>query len=177
MNRYAITLGAAIAVTGALATGSASAVVVGKAQYNQAVGAMCQGALPNYEGSFRKRPLAIKNEGTTAAFLTCGLNSQFDASTGGVPEVILVVTNRNAAATDVSCTLVDGYVDATIGFAEYFPLTVNVPAQNAALFDWVAAGGGGTFDPVFGFPALSCNVPANIEVNYHGQSYEEEVGA
>lgn len=177
MNRYAITLGAAAAVVGALSSGAANAVVVTKAQYGQAVGIMCQGALPNFEGNFRKRPLAIKNEGSTGAFLTCGLTSQYDVSTGGVPQVVLVVTNRNAPNTTMSCTLVDGYVDATIGFSDYFPQTINVIGLTYGQFSWSASGAGGVNDPVFGYPAISCNVPANFEVNIEAHSYQEEVGA
>lgn len=176
MNRYAITLGAVVAATGAIGAGAANAAVHESVQFNQAVGAMCQGALPNYEGSFRKRPLAIKNEGSSSAYLTCGLYSQFDASAGGVTGVQLIVTNRNAVDTDVSCTLVDGIIDPSLGFADYFPQTLSVVAGTADAFFWDPAGGGGTFDPVFGFPSLSCNVPVNIEVNQEAHGYEEEIG-
>ncbi len=177
MNRYAITFGVALAAIGAAASGAATASVVTKAEYNQASGTMCQGALPNFEGNFRKRPLAVANEGTTNAFLTCGLTSQYDSSTGGVPQVILIVTNRNAADTDMSCTLVDGYVDSTVGFADYFPQTITVAAGQFTVFNWSASGAGGTNDPVFGYPAISCNVPASFEVNLEGHAYSEEIGA
>jgi hypothetical protein len=177
MNRYAITFGVALAAIGAAASGTATASVVTKAEYNQATGTMCQGALPNYEGNFRKRPLAVANEGASNAFLTCGLTSQYDSSTGGVPEVILIVTNRNAANTDMSCTLVDGYVDATVGFSDYFPQTLTVAGATSTTFDWTASTTGGTNAPVYGYPAISCNVPASFEVNVEGQSYSEEIGA
>lgn len=177
MNRYAITFGVALAAIGAAASGTAAASVVTKAEYNQATGTMCQGALPNYEGNFRKRPLAVVNQDTTNAFLTCGLTSQYDSSTGGVPQVILIVTNRNAADTDMSCTLVDGYVDSTVGFADYFPQTITVAGATSTTFNWSASGAGGTNDPVFGYPAISCNVPGSFEVNLEGQAYSEEIGA
>lgn len=177
MNRYSITFGVALAALGAAASGAATASVVNKTEYNQASGTMCQGALPNFEGNFRKRPLAVVNQGTSGAFLTCGLTSQYDSSTGGVPEVILVVTNRNAPNTDMSCTLVDGYVDASVGFADFFPQTVTVVGLTTNTFDWSANGAGGTNDPVFGYPAISCNVPANFEVNIEGHAYSEEIGA
>jgi hypothetical protein len=177
MNRYAISLGASVLAAGVLMTSAANAAVIGKAQYGQAVGAMCQGALPNFEGSFRKRPLGISNEGSASAFLTCGLSSQYDSSTGGVDEIVLYVTNRNAPNTDMSCTLVDGYVDATIGFTDFFPQTINVVGLTYGMFDWTASGSGGTNDPVFGYPAISCNVPANFEVNIEAHAFSEEVGA
>lgn len=177
MNRYAITFGVALAAIGAAASGAATASVVQKSEYNQASGTMCQGALPNFEGNFRKRPLAVVNQGTTNAFLTCGLTSQYDSSTGGVPEVLLVVTNRNAASTDMSCTLVDGYVDSTVGFADYFPQTMTVAGASSTSFDWSASTTGGTNAPVYGYPGISCNVPGSFEVNIEGQSYSEEIGA
>lgn len=177
MNRYAITLGAVVAAAGVFGSGAVNAAEIEALHFNQAVGAMCQGALPNYEGSFRKRPLAIKNEGSSSAFLTCGVSTQFDDVTGGVPFVELVVTNRNAVDTSISCTLVDGIIDPLIGFADYFPQTISVVAGEPAAFEWDANGGGGTFDPVFGFPALSCNVPANVEINREAHIYLEEIGA
>lgn len=179
MNRFAITLGATAAVIGslALATGAAKAAVVQKLQINQAVGAMCQGALPNYEGNFRKRPLAIANEGASSAFLTCGLTSQYDVSGGGVPFVQLIVTNRNAANTDMRCTLVDGYIDSTLGFADYFPLTINVVGLTDNAFTWDASTAGGSKAPVFGYPAISCNVPAKFEVNVEIHQFIEDIGA
>ncbi len=177
MNRYAITFGVALAAIGAALPGAATAAVVQKAEYNQAAGTMCQGALPNFEGNFRKRPLAVANEGASNAFLTCGLTSQYDPSTGGVPEVVLLVTNRNTPDTPMSCTLVDGYSDVTVGFADYFPQTLTVVGMTTGTFDWTANTTGGTNAPVYGYPAISCNVPANFEVNIEAQSYSEEIGA
>ncbi len=36
----------------------------------------CQAALPAFEGAIRKRPLAVQNEGTTNAFVTCSFTME-----------------------------------------------------------------------------------------------------
>ena len=58
MNRYAITLGAATALVGALVASAATAATIEREGYTQASGA-CQGALPGritlYAPSSRKR--------------------------------------------------------------------------------------------------------------------------
>ena len=176
MNRHVLALALIGTITGLLSAG-ANAAIAQKTQVNQASGTLCQGALPNYEGSFRKRPLAVVNEGTASAFITCGLNSESDASTHGDPAVELVVTNRNAVATNMNCTLVDGYVDSTIGFTDFFPQVLSVSANDSAAFLWDASSAGGSNAPVFNFPAISCNVAPHMEINLEAHLYNEEIGA
>jgi hypothetical protein len=166
MNRSVITLGVATAFLATLAAaGTVNAATVTRSLYTQASGA-CQGALPNFENNFRKRPLAVANEGATDAFLTCGVRTTEDTSTANAVE--LYVTNRNAAAVDVNCTLVDGVFDNTIGFANYYPQTVTATAGVDSAFSWSG----------FGSPwqQISCNVPAKIEVNMVYSSVDEDVG-
>ena len=165
MNRSVITLGMATAFVATLAAAStATAATVTRSIYTQASGA-CQGALPNYENNLRKRPLAVANEGTTNAFVTCGVRNTEDQTANAVE---LYVTNRNAAAVDVNCTLVDGIFDATTGFANYYPQTVSANAGVDSAFSWSG----------FGSPyqQISCNVPAKIEVNMVYSSVDENVG-
>ncbi len=166
MNRSVITLGIATAFVGTLAAaGTVNAATVTRSVYTQASGA-CQGALPNYENNFRKRPLAVANEGTTNAFVTCGVRTTEDTYPANAVE--LYVTNRNTADVDVSCTLVDGIIDNTIGFANYYPQTVTATAGVDTAFSWSG----------FGSPwqQISCNVPSKIEVNMLYSSVDEDVG-
>jgi len=65
----------------ALVSTEASAVDLERLSMANAVG-RCQGALPNYEGAIRKRPLAVQNEGTGSAFVTCAFLSS--CRTGGI---------------------------------------------------------------------------------------------
>lgn len=165
MNRSIITLGVATALLGTLASaGTANAATVTRSIYTQASGA-CQGALPIFETNFRKRPLAVANEGTTNAFVTCGVRNTEDQVSSAVE---LYVTNRNAADVDVDCTLVDGIFDNTIGFADYYPQTVTATAGVDSSFSW-----GGFGSP---YQQISCNVPAKIEVNMLYNSVDEDVG-
>lgn len=164
MNRYAFTLGALTTAIGALLSLQASAATIQKFGVVPAAGS-CQGALPSYEGSFRKRPLAVVNEGTTGAFLTCGVRGYASAQYDGIEAV---ATNRTAVATNMSCTLVDGVIDATLGFANYYPQTVNIGAGTAGFFNWTGP---------FTLVAISCNVPAKFEVNLSGVAYQDEIGA
>ena len=82
----------------------ADAVDVTRQEYPNA-GAFCQGALPAFAGTLRTRPLAVVNEGSEPAFLTCSLSGGVDSR---FLEVEAVVINGGAATQTVSCTLVDG---------------------------------------------------------------------
>jgi hypothetical protein len=165
MNRYAITLGAATALAGALLASVATAATVNRSTYTQASGT-CQGALPNYEGSFRKRPLAVANEGSAGAFITCGIQNNENSSVNAVE---LYVTNRSGADVDVNCTMVDGLVDADFDFADFYPQTVTVTDGVDGAFVWNDGG--------YIWPAISCNVPAHVEANMVYTSIDEQVGA
>lgn len=167
MNRFTITLGVLTAATGALLSVQASAATVAKYTSKAASGA-CQGALPNYEGNFRKRPLAVVNEGSTAAFLTCGIDNP--DGDNGTNRVELYVVNRTGAAADISCTMVDGFVDATMGFANYYPQTITANTTSYSFFQWT-----GSYSPYS--QSVSCNVPAAFEVNLIALNYNDEIGA
>jgi len=164
MNRYAITLGVATALVGALVASAATAATVTRSTYTQASGA-CQGSLPSFESSLRKRPLAVANEGTSGAFVTCGVSNN---ENNGINAIELYVTNRGAAAVDVNCTLVDGLYDATLDFADYYPQTVNAASGVDSAFSWSAGG--------YLWPAISCNVPAKVEANQVYTSIDDYVG-
>lgn len=172
MNRSIITLGVATAFLGTLAAASTvNAATVTRSVYTQASGA-CQGALPNYENNFRKRPLAVANEGATDAFVTCGVRNTENTAKNAVE---LYVTNRNAADVDVKCTLVDGAFDSTILFATYYPQTVTATAGVDSGFSWGPASNPAiTFQTPF--QQISCDVPAQVEVNQVYSSVDENVG-
>ena len=165
MNRYAITLGAATVMVGALVASAATAATIAREGFTQASGA-CQGALPNYEGSFRKRPLGMANEGIAAAYATC---SPHGVNPGVTDAVELVVTNRGGADVDVGCTLVDGLVDPVLFFADYYPQTVTAPSALDSTFVWDEAAN-------FFLTSISCNVPAGVELNNIYVGFFDEIG-
>ena len=71
----------------------------------------CQAALPVFDGQIRKRPLAIQNEGTSNAFITCALRGRFggtSATTGTSAFVTVGLINNTGSSRTATCTLVDG---------------------------------------------------------------------
>lgn len=166
MNRFIPTLAIASVVACASIGNLAEAASISRNSYTQASGA-CQGALPSYEGSFRKRPLAVANEGTASAFVTCGVRNDENAAV--VSSIRLAVTNRAASVQSISCTLVDGLIDATLGFADYYPQTTSAASGVDTQLTW----SGGTFK----WPAISCNVPGHVELNMVSTTFDDEIGS
>ncbi|MGY0613073.1 MULTISPECIES: hypothetical protein [unclassified Luteimonas] len=97
----------------------------------------CQAALPNYEGQIRKRPLAIQNEGTSLAFVTCSPTSvQFRDMHAFGQSVYLA--NDSAVDVTVSCTGVMGG-GAGNDPPEYSTKSVTLPAGTVAGISWSTA--------------------------------------
>lgn len=121
----------------------------------------CQGALPSFEGAFRKRPLGINNEGASNAFLSCGLRAPL---TGGQLNGVLVLfTNRGSAAATVNCTLVDGVALPFPGAPPvYIPKSVEIPAGEFTVMAW---GPADNDDQPYQIPSLSCSLPPGTEIN------------
>ncbi|MEP6635012.1 MAG: hypothetical protein ABJA62_12480 [Luteimonas sp.] len=159
------------------ATALADDILTSRTHVQSAVG-LCQGALPSFEGALRKRPLAINNEGTTASFVSCTVDSEAAYAAQQVQDIAILFTNRGAA-TAVNCTLVDGIATATagplagVGVPEFFPKTLNLAAGTA----------GGTHgklgwnltDKPAGFflPAVSCLLPPGVEINFVQHIYDQ----
>ncbi len=136
----------------------------------------CQASLPNYEGQIRKRPLAIQNEGTEIAFVSCSFVGT-DLGVGGtksIDRLYIYVYNSNNTATNVSCTMVDGI---NFGSNTYFPKTQSVP-QFAAnyLYQWTAAAdnAGVNFDNTVN---VSCGLPPGTGITVTKVYFFEDVGA
>lgn len=122
--------------------------------------AFCQGALPVSDTQIRKRPLALRNEGTATAFASCSVPVNFAG-----PNFLLdvIVVNRNATSATVRCTLVDGVV-AEIGDTDpgYYPLSVDVgPGGSGVLEWWPPDFGLETFTDIANF---SCALPPGVEI-------------
>jgi hypothetical protein len=136
----------------------------------------CQSALPVFDGNIRKRPLAVQNEGTAAAFVSCSL---MDTSGGvggasSVTSVFMYADNNTGAAVDLTCTLVDGYSGGTNVF---LPKTLTLPANSKAHpFLWTAAAdnGGANFNWTTN---LTCQLPVGTGLSLSFVYYDEDVGA
>ena len=76
--------------------------------------AVCQGALPSFEGAIRKRPLAVQNEGTTNAFVTCALNNTgYNAGTTFISSIEIYAQNLNSSTRSITCTAVNSSATAS----------------------------------------------------------------
>jgi hypothetical protein len=131
----------------------------------------CQSALPTFDTSIRKRPLAVQNEGTADAYVTCGLQGTFLAAPLST-SVAVKLRNNTAASVAVSCTLTDA--GAGLSNPIYFTKTVTL-AANAVDVDlgFSSADNGGT---AFIYPAFSCALPPGTGISATTQSYPEDVG-
>lgn len=118
----------------------------------------CQAALPAYEGQTRKRPLAVMNEGTTNAFVTCAYSTEENAV--GVRDFKTAVTNISSVVAVVNCTAVIGEEQAN---AVYIPKSVTLSPGATGEIAWTQADNGGT---VFAQSvAISCNLPPLVGLN------------
>lgn len=132
--------------------------------------AVCQSARPAYEGQLRKRPLAILNEGSSAAFVSCFLPNQ---ANDGVLQITVTAMNRSAVNTQATCTLSEG--QSTI-WDDSIKITKNIPVEaNGGLLavDWSYFDNGGTN---FYRAGLSCLLPPGVELGEIRTYWFEDIG-
>jgi hypothetical protein len=118
----------------------------------------CQAALPAYEGQTRKRPLAVVNEGSGTAFVTCAFTSE---------EVSLNVvsfgtrlSNLSAVSATVNCTAVIG---EELENAEYIVKSITLAPHDDGDLTWTSADNEGLlFDQSI---AISCALPSFVGLN------------
>lgn len=155
----------AVVVAGVAQAGVAT---VERTQYFNAP-AHCQGALPNFEGALRKRPLALQNEGTTNAFVTCAIPTQ-----GRVDGLEIYIATHDESVAPVTCTVVTGYNGGTNYYA---PQTTNTDPTGYAGFYWDAGDfeeGASEFPS--GYLAVSCNLAPGTGLNDFWLYYSETIG-
>lgn len=156
MNRM---LFVAVAVAG---LGAMSFPASAGSYYSNAVG-ICQGALPSFEGRLRKRPLAIANEGTSNAFLSCTL--PLDQTTVQANTVVAVgLVNRSDALVAVACTFVDGTVPELLGGVAptLYPKNIAIAAGEGASLLWNASEY--ELEAFSKIASVSCSLPPGVEI-------------
>ena len=154
------------------ASGAAGAVTSARV-FNQNATGNCQSALPTFDGQIRKRPLAIQNEGTAPAFVSCAFMSP--SNLAGVTQVTLLADNNTGSPVDISCTLVSGV--SHNGVPKYFPKTITM-AANSGLngFTWTTADNGGANFTDYDLSA-SCNLPVGTGLSATQIFFDVDVGA
>ena len=134
--------------------------------------ANCQTALPVFDGNVRKRPVAVQNEGTSIAFVTCSFPSPEGRQPGSASVTTAVwqyFVNNGANPVTVNCTGVA--TNNSVQLAEYVPKSIVVtPGAGEQALIWQAfdfAGAPAVF-PNQGAFSISCSLPPGAGV---GTSY------
>ena len=128
-------------------------------EYQQNATGVCQGNLPASDTNIRKRPTAVRNEGTGNAFVNC---STMNLIENEVTTAAVHVNNAGAASATISCTMVNGRQSFDPAF---FPKTRDLPAGASGFMIWTAAGdnGGANFQDLINF---SCLLPPQTDIEY-----------
>jgi hypothetical protein len=131
----------------------------------------CQAARSANEGTLRKRPKAVQNEGTTSVFVSCGLHGNGDTGIGArTNKATVTLTNIGSAPVVVSCTAVDASTgiaavtkSATIAAGLGYSMTFLATDLNTAGY-WYT-------------PAFSCVLPPNAGIKQIWHYFHQEIGA
>lgn len=171
-NALLPTLVVALAAASMLHSGTAAAV---GASVTFAVD-NCNGALPGYEGALRKRALAIANEGTASAFVSCSVATNEADSTGNVGFAVYA-TNRGAEPQVLSCTFIDGVtaelavLRPSLVAAVYRPKILAISPGQANVLLWTPDEFGLKRFTAYG--SVSCSLPPGMELNIAGAAWEQ----
>ena len=172
MNQNLISAATALVIGLAVLPQTAAAAETTRIEFILPVN-ICQGALPNYEGAFRKRPRGIRNEGAANAFISCALLSR-NASMAKHTNIEAKFVNSTAVAKTVNCTLVDGSGIGHTPPSVNIIRSVSVPANTYSFATWTTADNGGNN---YFVPAISCEIPPGVEINNINDTYLEEIGS
>lgn len=161
-----------LAAAAALLASTAAEAATRQVWFQQNGSGACQAALPAFEGLIRKRPMAIQNEGTAPAFVTCSpVTLQGVAVRDPRPHGIFIA-NRTAAAVTVNCTGVQGNVDGIADLS--VPKSVTVVGNNHGSIYWEVSEGFDAFnDTSF---SISCSIPPGVGITTLYTNHELDVG-
>ncbi len=148
----AATIAAGLALTAALLPASAA----NTQQFTAGAAMACRPALPAFDGAIRTRPLAMANEGSTAAFVTCTNWSTPFAHDNY--NTLVELANRNAWGVNVNCTLVAGGDTYSL---TYTPVTVSVPPNGRSNAIWGNPSAGALLP---GTLRYSCALPPGVDL-------------
>ena len=123
---------------------------VSAAEYQQNATGACQGSLPAFDTNIRKRPLAVRNEGTGSSFVSCSVMNLYG---NGVTTAGVYVKNAGATPATISCTMVSGRQSFS---PFYFPKSAEFGAGLGGFLIWDAAAdnGGDNFQDLINFSCV-----------------------
>lgn len=167
-------LATGLVVAGAVLAGMAAAA--NRQSASQAVN-YCQSALPVFDGNIRKRPLAVQNEGTGTAFVTCSYPSGEGRGSGGsvTTQVWQYFISNADADLILNCTGVSG---VTLESAQFIVKSTVLPAGASSVLVWSAedfAGAPAVF-PSHSVFSISCSLPPGAGLRQSYVNSDEDVG-
>lgn len=157
-----------VSVTAAVASQPAHAVLQ-DVYASGTASSVCTPALPAYEGTIRKRPLSVQNEGATAAFVTCAM-----LSGNLVTRADVYISSIDQQDHIVTCTVVVGYS----GVAQYLTRQVTARADGERVSLTVLPA---DFNRPTTLPSnlvsFSCNLPPGTGINDLRVGWQQDIGA
>lgn len=103
----------AVFIVATLALCAASGANAAPAAISSGPANYCRPALPAFDGKIRTRPLAMQNEGSGNAFVTCSMGSVREFGTGAdTEEYEVTVSNNSSQQMEIICTAVAGRAGA-----------------------------------------------------------------
>jgi hypothetical protein len=138
----------------------------------------CNGALPGYEGALRKRPLGILNEGTTNAFVSCGVSIN-ESHNAGINTAAIFLINRGTATQAVTCTFIEGLppefgaINPALPPPTYRPKAVAVLPGQLVPVQWTP--GEFELEQFSLYGAFNCNLPPKMEISIAGVGWSAPV--
>jgi hypothetical protein len=134
---------------------------------------VCRPALPAYDGRIRARPLAVVNESSSTAFVTCGIGGHDSRKTEAI--TLVFHSSTPAAGRNIKCTLVTWDITgvATMSEPVYMPGVSNTGLNlpNARL-TWNLSSNNGNR---YGVAAVSCELKPNTGIRFIEHAYHEDV--
>lgn len=153
-----------------LAATAADAVTVPRTELTVAAAA-CQPAMGAFHAQIRARPVLMGNEGSSSAFVTCGLRS-VRGDVRYIRGASVYLRNEAGAARTVQCTLVDA--GPRLASPTYLTKSLTLAAgQDPTELGWQASDNG---DLRFRYPAISCALPPGTGISGVVRRFDEEVG-
>ena len=139
-------------------------------------GSTCRGARPLDNDSLQFTPKGVRNIGSKPVFVTCDFNVAPNVPNlnpaVGIDAVNIAFLNLTSSDVSVRCTLVSGILHVTTSSSKTTVAERNGGA--AGVLSWIAEfDNGGKRIPA---PALSCSLPANVEITYTLVTTTQDVG-
>lgn len=170
-TRLALSLSLAIGLS---ISGQASAVLQSRG-FSANATSDCQSALPVFDGQIRKRPLAVQNEGSSNAFVTCSFTRQTGAPS--VPTKVYVAAfTVGGLEQSITCTFVAGTGGSGAPPADYVPKTILLDSSGQSdEMLWQAADFPGGVFPQDDY-SVSCNLLPGVALGKSLIVFSEDIG-